>query len=76
MSIKLPRTIKNIRAMTDSELANEFWHRGETATRKVKVPVIELDDGTILYPSVDAEGNGPGVLLGVKDGVAFMITPD
>lgn len=25
--------------------------------------VLTLDDGTVVYPTMDAEGNGPGVLF-------------
>lgn len=38
---------------------------------------ILLDDGNIIYPSQDEEGNGPGALFGknVKDDVSFFIMP-
>jgi len=34
-----------------------------------------LDDGNIIYPSQDSEGNGPGALFGknVKEDVSFFI---
>ncbi len=33
---------------------------------------IKLDNGTILYPSQDGEGNGPGVIFGTdKKGESF-----
>ncbi len=34
-----------------------------------------LDDGNIIYPSQDSEGNGPGALFGknIKDDVSFFI---
>jgi hypothetical protein len=36
---------------------------------------ILLDDGNIIYPSQDEEGNGPGALFGkmVEDDVRFFI---
>jgi len=46
-----------VRAMTDAELAENYWH-GERGT------AIELENGTVLFPSRDDEGNGPGRLFG------------
>ncbi len=63
------RTIKEMRPMTAAELDAEGWddHRGN-------VTAIVLDNGTVLYPSQDDEGNGSGALFGhLKNGetVAF-----
>lgn len=57
------RTIENVRRMTDEELESEHWHhyRGSTPL------VLELDDGTKVYPSKDPEGNGPGALFGENE---------
>jgi hypothetical protein len=51
------KTIKDVRPMTDAEMDREGW-AGDRPT------AIELLDGTVLYPSEDPEGNGPGVFFG------------
>lgn len=43
--------------------------------------VIHLDDGTVLFPSQDAEGNGPGALFGSKtdekgEVIDFIVWPE
>ena len=54
-------TVKAIRPMTSRELKAEGWSFSQW-----HIPtVIELSDGSILYPSQDEEGNGPGALFGV-----------
>ena len=57
------RIVRVVRPMTDGELAAQAWSMwgvpGTTPT------CIEFDDGTVLFPSRDPEGNGPGVLFGV-----------
>ena len=52
------KTIENVRRMTDEELADRHWSVG----RGRNPPVLELDDGSILYPAKDTEANGPGEL--------------
>ena len=52
------RRIAEVRAMTKRELEAEGWEPDEI------VPVLVLDDGAILFPSRDEEGNGPGALFG------------
>lgn len=53
--------VVEIRRMTSEEAEREGWddrpihHRPE---------VLVLDDGTLVYPSRDPEGNGPGSLFG------------
>jgi hypothetical protein len=62
-----------IRGMTDAELVREDWsvRHGDSP------PVIELESGIVLYPSMDPEGNGPGALFGIKpDNEAFFLSPD
>lgn len=65
------RTIKNVRQMSDEEKEREGWgdsHHNPT--------VIELDDGSTLYPSRDDEGNGPGALFGTNaDGQTIYVIP-
>ena len=52
------RRIVEVRAMNKHELEAEGWPPDET------VPVLALDNGTLLFPSRDEEGNGPGALFG------------
>lgn len=58
----------------DDELAEaEGWstHWGSRQS-----PEIRLSDGTVLYASQDEEGNGPGVIFGMKpDGTLFSVQP-
>jgi len=53
------KKIVELRYMTDMEMDAEAW---DPNFRRPKVLV--LDDGTVIYPSQDDEGNGPGVLFG------------
>lgn len=50
------RTIVEVRHMTQEEVETEGWERPALA--------LVLDDGTVIYPSQDDEGNGPGTLFG------------
>lgn len=50
----LGRTITNIRYMSEQECNNNMWDK--------RGVVIELDDGNILYPMCDEEGNNSGVI--------------
>ena len=50
------RKIVALRQMTKRELAREGWDGQAIA--------IILDDGTVLFPSQDEEGNGPGAIFG------------
>ena len=36
---------------------------------------LVLDDGSIIYPSQDEEGNGPGAFFGFKDDQSYYILP-
>jgi len=51
------RTIVEVRYQTPEESGEEFWDR--------RAPVLVLDDGTLLYPSRDDEGNDAGALFGL-----------
>lgn len=64
-------TITEIRPMTSEELATEGW----TSRGSHFPPVcVVLDSGEKIYPSRDAEGNGPGALFGMgDDGTPFML---
>lgn len=56
--------IKAIRPMTILERKAEGWDwDGNT--------VIELENGILLYASMDEEGNGPGSLFGVDGKTHF-----
>lgn len=68
MSILNDRIVR-IRDMTDEELEAEGW---QNAPEHQRPPVIVLDSGTLIYPSKDPEGNGPGSLFGVEDGDAVF----
>ena len=62
------RVIKAVRWMTDEEATEEGWYDFEN------IPVIVLDDDSIIYPSADDEGNRGGVLFGrTKDGDPFYL---
>lgn len=52
------RRIVEVRAMSARELEAEGWSPNDTA------PVLVLDNGAILFPSRDEEGNSPGALFG------------
>jgi len=60
------RKIVNVRWMDDQEVEDMDWYKSAV--------VIELDDGTLLFPSRDDEGNDAGSLFGCK-GDEFFIIP-
>lgn len=64
------RRIVDMRPMTRAEAAAEGWDLGRLHGAPT---VLVLDDGTLVYPSRDPEGNGPGALFGAQGGqqVAF-----
>ncbi len=49
------RTIKQVRYMTEDECEELMWDE--------RALVLELDDGTLVWPSSDEEGNQAGVLF-------------
>ena len=55
------RTIKKVRPMTTEEIEREGWD-----TPRDEPIALELDDDSIIYPSQDEEGNGPGALFGIN----------
>ncbi len=62
------KKVKGIRPLTKKELEYEGWDDNQY------VPCIEFDDGTIVFPSQDSEGNGPGSLFGKNsEGGAFSL---
>jgi len=50
------RTIVDVRYLTDQEMKGMGWHN--------KSIVLELSDGSLLFPSSDDEGNDAGALFG------------
>jgi hypothetical protein len=61
-------TVVAVRDMTPEEIRREGWDYAGT--------VIELSDGTTIFPSRDGECNGPGVLIGYKGREGFYVFPD
>jgi hypothetical protein len=60
------RKIVNVRWMDDQEVEDMGWYGSAV--------VIQLDDGTLLFPSRDDEGNDAGSLFGTK-GDEFFVVP-
>jgi hypothetical protein len=51
----LGRRIVGVRYMTIPEMQQYFW--------QTRALVLELDDGTLVFPAADNEGNDAGVLF-------------
>ena len=51
----LGRKIVGVRYMTQTEMIECFWES--------RCVVLELDDGNLVFPSMDEEGNGAGALF-------------
>lgn len=66
-SVLLNRKIVSVRYMTQEEADNCGFYR--------KSIVIELDDGTLFYPSSDDEGNDAGAIHYVKQNDENYILP-
>jgi hypothetical protein len=63
------QVIVSVRPMTLEELDAEGWQGRHGGTALV------LGDGTIIYPSADAEGNGPGeFFMRGPDGKAYLLS--
>jgi len=71
--ILVGRRIVSMRPMTKSEASREGWSRFSGSVHGLP-PVLELDNGTLVYPARDYEGNGPGALLGIMDGQRMAFT--
>jgi len=63
--MKIGAQLIDVRNMTTVELKNEGWDEHHRAEDEWKVLVF--DDGSRIYPSMDYEGNGPGVFFGYKN---------
>lgn len=64
--------IVTVRTMTDKEMKNEGWQRNYHES--FNPTCFVLSDGSVIYPSRDFEGNGPGLFFGIKDSSNFTIT--
>ena len=64
------RKIVDVIALSKSIVEEEGW--GNTPYPCIG---LLLDDGNIIYPSQDSEGNGPGALFGkdVKEDISVFI---
>jgi len=71
MNTIVGRKIVAVRPITQGEVDREGW----SDWGRLNVPVIVLDDGAILFPSRDEEGNGPGEIFGFKDGEGLFLFP-
>lgn len=65
------QTIVMVRTMTDTEMKNEGWQRHRSINQNPACFV--LDDGSVIYPSCDQEGNGSGVFFGYIADTSFTI---
>lgn len=64
------RKIVGVRAIAPEEMESEGWD----ALYGMACSVLILDDGSLVYPSQDPEGNGPGTLFGkLANGTAVSI---
>lgn len=62
------RKIVSCRYLTKEEMEDIGWYH--------RCVVLQLDDGTVIYPSKDDEGNDAGVLFGqtaLRDSVTFPV---
>ena len=65
--------IVNVRALTSKEMKREGWEEDAHG----KPTALVLENGVILYPSRDEEGNGAGALFGhnPEDDSDFYVFP-
>jgi len=67
--------ITRVRFMTKDELEAQGWD-WEGSDSIHPIVALELDNGAVLYPSQDEEGNGGGALFGHKAGESdFYVWP-
>lgn len=62
------KKVIDIRPMNIQELENEGWDNGYE-----QAFALVFEDGTVLYPSRDYEGNGAGVFFGYNNTASFAI---
>ncbi|MCK5018810.1 MAG: hypothetical protein KAS32_17235 [Candidatus Peribacteraceae bacterium] len=70
MSNVTGQKIKEIRNMTQAELEKEGWDGNGYIP---SVPVLVLENGFKIFPSIDEEGNGGGVLFGSDGKESFYV---
>jgi len=58
------QVVKCVRPMTQAELAWEGWDDKDWCTNAEETVAIEFENGTVIYPSRDPEGNDGGTLFG------------
>ena len=64
--------IVGIRTLTHAECDSQGW---DPLPHQMAVCLI-LSDGSMLFPSQDYEGNGPGAMFGVmRTGESFVLSP-
>jgi hypothetical protein len=63
-ALLLNRTIVKVRYMSSEEVEDLGWDS--------KAIVLHLDDGTIIYPSRDDEGNDAGALFTTNDDLPII----
>ena len=59
--MKIRAKLIDVRNMTNAEIKNEGWDYYSVSDN---IKVLVFDDGSVIYPSADYEGNGPGVIFG------------
>lgn len=64
-------TVKEVRLLTVEEMDAEGW---EDSYHHPCVAII-FNDGSMIYPSCDYEGNGPGAIFGMSNGDALVVEP-
>lgn len=64
------RKIVSVRSLTQAELDHLDWERQNFN----EVVGVELDDGTVLIPAQDFEGNGPGALFQLAGNKIYVHT--
>jgi hypothetical protein len=65
------KKIVRIRPMSEAEKDAEGWENSGATS------VIELDNGILIYPSQDDEGNGGGTMFGKdKKGTFYIYSPE
>tara|TARA_B100000029_G_scaffold473886_1_gene515702 strand:+ start:497 stop:739 length:243 start_codon:yes stop_codon:yes gene_type:complete len=69
----IDKSIVDIREMTASEASMQGWDEGEWQYKDGMV--IELNDGSLLFPSADWEGNRAGALFGFVQEDCVYIKP-
>lgn len=64
MDVYVGLKVVDIRNMTQEELNQEGW---DNYTPDDNIRCIVFDNGVVLYPSMDYEGNGPGAMFGYSN---------